>query len=395
MVNERFAGDEYDIKDELRIISLNSPICITEPNNAFTINLTPCANQNGNYVLPVSVYSRPAAVSKFKDLDVKNFQNTTLWYLHFFMQQSRLRPDQMIRVAFKQTAHNYGMEGVNRAITNINNAYQTGVPLTTEKNYDDSLMICGVLDSLVSKKLRQEYVLNTGFILTEPGVHPPTYYEQYHMEILFEHYCRYGEFDLFDTRKFFPDYNVDLGIRHAVVEISTKIISPATVKDKAPPLFEEIRTNVASASLVNEYGLFIGITRICLPPSVINGTTVAIDFNQATLHADPKQGVSGGFFYDKFPQFALGEVNGADKFSPETWKRMDYDTLLTRFCGLIADSARFKIPDGKAALLVKGRDILINNHLVAGCLALDLASGNPGKVLITADNGKAKTVPAS
>jgi hypothetical protein len=393
VIKEESSGSGDDFFKELTIASPRDPIKLVHPDGTFTLNLTPCADENHHYVLPLNVTCKPPVTSEMRNVDFSKFENTTLGYVHLYMQLSGQRPDQMIRLAFKEWARNYGPERVNQAITNINEAYNTGIPAVTEKNYADSLMISGVLDSLVSKKLRQERVFTTGFILSEPGIHPPTYDEQYHIEILFQRYFSQGEFELFNPRKFLPDFRVELNhhyaFRQVVMEISSKILSPVKKEAKNPLPYEEIRLAFCDAFFNNESLIRVDCgADACLQPSVITGTTLGIDFDNTILYSAQLQTMYG---YDctPYPQFAK-DTSAYKAYPPKKWTL--YDTLFTHFTGLVIRDARFTLPDGKTVLLFKGKDVIINNCVVAGCLVADLAADNAGKVLLNMADGKGKTM---
>lgn len=373
----------------LSVISARDPIKIVHPEGTFTLNLTPCANQYHNYVLPISVSCKPSVADELRNFDYTKFENTTLGYVHLFMQMSGMRPDQMIRIAFKESARNYDLTGVNQAIAKINATYRTGIPLVTVKDYSDSLVISGVLDSLVSKKLRQEQVLTTGFILSEPGIHPPTYDERNRMEILFQRHVSSSAFVLFNPRNFLPDFNVELKSSQAVVEIASKILSPVVKSAKNPAPYDEIRIELCYTAVNNERMMRIDcMSDACLQPSVIAGTTLGIDFDAAFLFPEQLQTMDG---YDctPYPQFAK-DTSAYKAYAPKKWTM--YDTLFTHFTGLVIRDARFKLPYGKTNLLFKGKDVIINNRVIAGCLLADLSPDNTGKVLLNPANGISKTI---
>ena len=306
---------------------------------------------------------------------------------------SRQRPDQMIRAAFKEWARNYDLTGVNQALTKINDAYQTGIPLATQKNYSDSLMISGVLDSLVSKKLRQERVFTTGFILSEPGMHPPTYDEKNRMEILFQHHLSSSAFELFNPRNFLPGFRVELKTSQAaLVEISSKILSPKAKSAKKAPAYDQIRIWLCSAVVNNKRMLRIDcMSDACLQPSVIAGTRLGIDFDGAFFFPEQLQTMDG-YDCDPYPQFAK-DTSAYKTYPPIKWTL--YDTLFTHFTGLVIRDARFRLPFSKIDLLFKGKDVIINNRVIAGCLVADLAPGNSGKVVLNRADGTSKTIPAA
>ncbi len=384
------SGNSDDFFKDLSVISPRDPIKIVHPDGTFTVNLTPCADENHHYVLPLSVTYKPPVAGEIRDFDYSKFENTTLGYVHLFIQMSGQRPDQMIRLAFKDCARSNDLLGVNRAITKINDAYQTGIPLATEKNYDDPLMVSGVLDSLVSKKLRQERVLNTGFILSEPGIHPPTYDEKNRLEILFQHHLSSSAFELFNPRNFLPYFRVEIkDSRAAVVEISSKILSPVTKNGKNRPSYDEIRMWLCSAVVYNERMLRVDCgSDVCLQPSVIAGTTVGIDFDGAFLFPE-RQFAIDGYDYAPYPQFAK-DTNAVKAYSPKRWTL--YDTVFTHFTGLVVNEARFTLPNGKTNLLFKGQNVIINNRVIAGCLVADLSPDDTEKVLLNQADGKGKTM---
>jgi hypothetical protein len=381
------SGDNFT--KDLSIISARDPIKIVHPEGTFTMNLTPCANEYHNYVLPITISFKPPVAGEIRNFDYTKFENTTFGYVHLFMQMSGMRPDQMIWIAFKESARNYDLTGVNQAIAKINEAYQTGIPLATEKNYGDSLMISGVLDSLVSKKLRQERVLTTGFILSEPGIHPPTYEERNRMEILFQRHISPEAFELFNPRDFLPNFSVALKSNQAVVEISSKILSPVAKSAKDPAPYDEIRIQLCYSAVNNERMMRIDcMSDACLQPSVIAGTALGIDFDGAFLFPEQLQTMDG---YDCTPylQFAK-DTNAYKAYAPKKWTM--YDTLFTHFTGLVIREARFRLPYGKTNLLFEGKDVIINNCVIAGCLVADLSPDNAEKVLLNQADGKGKTI---
>jgi hypothetical protein len=386
MMNEQYSVGASSFRDYLTVISPRDPVKIVHPNNTFTLNLTPCANQNHNYVLPVEVDGKQQILGDLRDFDYTTFDNTTLGYVHLFLQLSHRRPDEMIRIALKKLGELDGKpERVNQAIAKMNGEFNTGIPPVTEKTYRDSLTISGMLDSLVSKKLRQELVLTDVFIRTVPGVHPPNADEQYKMQLLFERYCPYYAFELFDTRKLRPTYNIDFNITKAVFEISTKILAQNPRSNLA---YDEIWANFSQGRFTSESALEITISRVCMPPSVIGGSLTGIDFNTAVLLTDPTQ-TSHEFDYAQFPQMVNRSGNKGRKAGVGA---VQYDTLLTRFSGLMVKEANLKVPAGTGFFMLKAQNVIVNNRLIAGLISVNAAQKIPGKVLVTQANGTDKAI---
>ncbi|WP_295795087.1 hypothetical protein [Mucilaginibacter sp.] len=366
---ESYTGHGDDFFERLNIISSSGPIKLVHPAGTFSLNLTPCADQYHSYVLPVSVGCKPSFAGEIRDFDFTKFENTSLGYVHLYFRMAWVSPYKMIRSAFKQWAQNYELNGVNGAITKINLAYNTRIPLTTEKNYADSLMISAVIDSVVSKKLNPEQVFNTGFVLSEPGVHSPTYDEKYHIEILFQPYAPYRAAELFNIRKFLPDYTVELETRQALVEISSKILSPAIRSKEGQAPYTNINIEMCSAFFNNESMIRIDCeSDACLPSSVITGTNITVDFDHAFLYSEQLNTMPG---WDCVPyeEFAR-DTNAYKAYPPKKWEL--YDTLFTHFTGLVIRNATFRMPYGKTRLVFKGHDVIINNRVIAGHLDIDL-----------------------
>ena len=374
-----FSTDGSSRWNNFTVIANRAPIQLFHPNKSFTITLSPCTDGVGDFRVPVNVIFNQPILGTLRDFDYTKFDHTTQAYVHLLLQLSGKRPDEVIRNELREQARRGdGLLEMNRTISAINSEFQTGIPLVTEKNYRDSAVIQAVLDSLVSKKLRQEKVIATGFILSEPGIHHPTPVEDQRLYGVFSPYYYYfNSVNQFDRDKLRPNIRLDMDIKRANIEISPAIIQQAhNNKEVNAALWGDVK----SAAYTTEDGLTMFFNSVCLPATTITGTAVGIDFTNADLLADPAQSIRQ-LNYGWYPQFAITK-NAAKQ------PAIQYDSLLTAFTGLFVKEARLKVPFGKDTLRFTGSNLIINNFLIAGYMALPLAPIKANAVLVTGKNGK-------
>jgi len=393
IANDQFSGDDNSFRDRAMLISPRSPIKIIPPGHDYIINLTPCRNELGDYALTYNIHYRHQYIDEyFSNFDYKKFDYTTQSCVHLFLQMSGKRPDQIIRAALKeQGEHSDGIAEMNRSITAVNMAFNTGIPLVTEKTYLDSTTISGFLDSLVSKKLRQEKVLAEGFILSEPGTHRITDMERYRLENLFVYQCRHCEFALFMPEYLEPISTLYIENTNAILEISSNMLRPLKTGSHYNLAYNKLWLKYDSFTFQLNARLEMDITQVCLPPSVIGGTSIGIDFNSAKLWTDPAL-TTIEFSYKDYPQFKNQTEERPATIISDRYNTAQYDSLLTKFSGLKINQATLTIRKGKTVFKLNAANLLLNNRMIAGHIPLNVVPDQPGKIFITTIQGQDQPV---
>jgi len=386
--NDQFGGEPGYFSDDITLVSPRDPIKIIHPDNTFTLNLSPCPNENNYRLFHLWIIYKHPIVADIRDFDISKFDHSTLAYTHLLFKFSKKRPDQMIRIAFQGlAARQDGLQQMNKSILAINQEFRAGIPLVNGKNYRDSTVILAIQDSLVSKKLRQENVFTTAFVLSAPGIHQLTYSEQDKLETLFQPYCQESAFAIFEKSYINPHMDISFDDGRAVVEISSKImhsIKPALVKNQ---LFDEVWITFNSAAYTNEKGMQFRITKACLPPSVITNTSIGVDFSLAELLTDSVQ-LNEAINYMDYPQFkAQANNNGSKKVKAA---KPDFDNLLKNFTGLFIKQADVKLPYGKETYRLKCAGLLINNKIITGNMIIRFAPEKSNTVLVDTEQGTTK-----
>lgn len=343
--DQLFSGDESDFSSRLAILSNRKAIKLTPPDKTFTLNLTPCKNTHGNYLFPVSINFTHKIVHDIRDFDFTKFDYTALSYVHLLLQLSNKRPDEMIRIALTEKSRE-GLKKMNSSIASINYEFKTAIPLATGTNYLNPAIINSILDSLISKKLRQEKVLANSFILSSPGTHRINDIEEENLRNLFMPYYQFDSAEDFERKYIKPNIYIQLESRQAIIEISTAIIHPV-IKENGGLATTEVWADIKSAKYTSDNGLDMTFNSVCIPPSVITGTTILIDFTKARLLA------------------------------ARTAKNEELESLPTNFTGLFVKDARLSITTGKDTLQLKASDLIINNFLIAGYISLKRTSSYP------------------
>jgi hypothetical protein len=387
-------GQISDYRSDFSILSPRRPIRMVSPDKTFTINFTPCKNSNGIYQLPLVLYFKHHIMDEVRDFDFTKFDHTALAYVSLLLKLADKRPDQMIRLALKeQSEHLNGMAEMNRSITAINEAYQTGIPLTTKENYQDSIVIEGVMNSLVTKKLRQANVLTTGFILSASGIHAINTVEYDRLYELFLSYVGSlpGSIENFEKEVIRPDIYLSLDIKNTEIEISRAIIQQESGNQAMTKIFADIKTTrQTSTNYTSRDGLKMDFNNICFPHSVITGTHIAIDFNQASLLTCHQQNIEQ-IDYSLYPQLVKTvPVKKNDISKSASSQAIHYDTLLTEFTGLLIKNASFNIPLGKEMLIVNASNIILNNKLIAGSIIFEILSDKMAEIRLV--NGRTKKI---
>lgn len=100
-------------------------------------------------------------------------------------------------------------------------------------------------------------------------------------------------------------------------------------------------------------------SQVCLPKALISNTDIEIDFDKASIISYKDDFFNSVFNFGDYPLL----LDGADEGY--------YNNLLIDFSGLFVKNSNLKIPIGKHQVAAKGKNIIINNHLISGIIKIN------------------------
>ncbi|QAA80834.1 hypothetical protein EI546_03410 [Aequorivita sp. H23M31] len=363
------------------------PIIISTKDKALTLNLTPCDYSDKFYVIPyfgINIERDEISYST-EDFDYSAFayfdyltggtymfgpRDLQIMLKEIIEEQFFYRDDAEISNDYKQF--------INKINTNYNIAIQEYNALYLE---DGTSTIATITQNLEEAQIDIAKLIVEEFVLTENTNHRINEEEKNRLRAITKNRENLL-FEKIDFKLKNQLYNGHLsgntGKFIASVEISTDILRKAdSVTNKSET--DSTGNNVSADILVYSDAFYFSnfrsdkmvIDSLCSSTAEISGTGILLEFDKAQLVFPPK-----------IMDYNYGQIHSSIKNNPllkriaenervHVYKNGQMEeTYLTNFTGLLVPNANLQIPIKGHNLRVKGKDLIINNQLIAGAFEI-------------------------
>jgi len=184
-----------------------------------------------------------------------------------------------------------------------------------------------------------------------------------------------------------PDIRSSIESKYIGIEFDPKLIRPWNSTTQLPVTdstgaqipYRILAETPKGFNYSTDDGLRIQTGSICAPTAEITRTGWLLDFDHLVLIAEPetRQQV---LQYTDYPYFHKDPNWRITDFSALRHDARHYDTLLTRFTGVLIAAAQLEIPVRHQYITGIGSNILLNNHLFCGTLRLPMEEANAGHI---------------
>jgi hypothetical protein len=343
------------------------PIRIMHPDNTFAINITPCANENKIYELPITINYEHSINKYISDFDYELFDRTTKSYLEVLLNIVGVREEEILN----KVLFNYEMTEIQPFISTVNSKYHTELKLDS-LNEEES--IANILSELKSKNVDFSDFLLKEFILTDNSNHIINDDEQYRMLNIFSEWLGNITMESID-KIIYPQISATIATKSINIEINENIIrrwNPLRnepMKEKNGNFIStNILTETSSLNYSTSDGLDVFIKDVCLNSTEIAGTGILLNFNKAQIIGSLKKHYNLLEYYN-YPLFVTDSISEhIGDFGIDNFMRYVYDTLLTNFSGLFIQVATLNIPIKNKVISAQGSNLIINNKLISGTI---------------------------
>lgn len=352
------------------------PIRLVHPKNAFTVNLSPCQKDNETEV-PLSIVYTHSIKKYDRGFEHESFDRSAKSYLEVLMEMAGIDEDDLL----EQCLFHSSVLDLPAFIKKINKRYGTTIVLAED---DEEATLQHIQQGLAQKKIAlldfilQEFVFSNGATKT----HPITKDEGAKLEEAFGAYL--GHFTIQDLdRIIYPRIVATIEIPHLGIELNNKLLhrwdalrKQPLVDKKGIPLAPTILAELDPKSPLqfeSDKGIRQPLHRVCFTRSEIAGTGILLHFSKARL-------VDGSGWEE------LNVTNYPHLITDTVYKKVEgmqipvytYDTLLTKFAGLVLEDAQLFIPFQQQVLTATSSNLLVNNRLLTGSLLLPLSKTSLG-----------------
>jgi len=366
----------------MTIVAIHTLVKITHPDNTYTINVTPCKNDLHTFELPFSI-SRSYDILKYdRDFSYKDFDHTAQAYMHVLFLRWGLQPDVVLKGLLAEMIDLDGPKllGFKSFIQTSNKKYHITIPQASLDKAKDKTYIPLILSALKAKYINPEEVINDEFVLTDPTTHRMNDKEKENLlGIIFEFDGNLSfSFDNIDKEILQPKYYADVNVKNIGIEISDKIIRSWDVVNKRP-LLDSVKKPVPSTILAeiprlefsSKEGISAKIKSICLSASEISGTGILLNFDHLEM-VDRSVETGTSFSEYNYPLFRIMPKAGQKDKTVDGITVFTFDTLITKFSGLLIDEAKISIPFSGDTLVTGVNNLIINNKLISGRIQFKL-----------------------
>ncbi len=371
------------------------PIRLIHPDNTFTVNITPCTNENKNSELPLNINYEHLIKKHIPDFDVDLFDKSASSYLKLIVKiLGRERSEILNKVLFENN-----LLDIQQFIKNINTKYKTKIKLDS---LDQEKSINHIIKEFENKKIDLYTFILNEFILSDNTIHKINTDEKTKMENIFREWFGNSNIDDLDN-VIYPRFSSTINTKNINIEISESVIRKWDVLRNKPVKGlnkKYIPTNILSETSSLTYSISNGldalITNVCTTPTEISGTKILLNFNNAFLIASKTKN-DQLLEYSNYPLFVKDSIlipihdMGVDNITKFT-----YDSLLTNFTGLLILNATLNIPFKTKVINILSSSIILNNKLIAGSFTIptqDLSNTTitSSKIKIVADKSIIET----
>jgi hypothetical protein len=359
----------------MSVVAINTSVEFTHPDNTYTINLTPCINDAHIFKLPFTLDRSYDILNYDRNFNYKDFDHTSQAYLRIIFLRLALQPDIVLKGLLTEMIDNDGpkLPRFSRFIKIINKKYNISVPEASLDTVKDQTYIPLIFAAIKSKYINPEEVINDEFVSTGQTSHPMNTTEKANLLAILNQFYE-GEFDLdnIDDELLRPKYSVELQVKHIGIELSDKVIRAWDVANKRPVLDSNKKTSrstilaeVSDLEFSSDKGTSAKVKNVCFPTSEISGTGILLNFNHAKM-VDIYNQTETGFSKYNYPLFRI-VLKPMNKNKPaDDVTVAAYDTLITKFSGLLVEDALISIPFKSDTIHTSVKNLIMNNKLISG-----------------------------
>ena len=365
----------------MTVVAINTLVKFTHLDNTYTINLTPCKSDTHTFELPFVMNRSYDILNYDRDFKYEDFDHSAQAYLRIIFLRLDLHPDVVLTGLLTEMIDNDGPKRLrfNRFIQTSNKKYDISIPRASSNKTKDKTYIPLILKALKAKYINPEEVINDEFILTDPSTHLMNNKEKDNLSgIISEFYDGGFNLDNIDKQMLQPQYRAGVDVKHIGVEISDKVIRSWDIVNKRPildsnnkPVPSKILAEVPSVEFSSDQGISAKIKSVCFSTSEISGTGIILNFDHSVL-VDKSIETETSFSEYNYPLFRIMPKRGEKDKTVDGMTIATYDTLITKFSGLLVNEAKISIPYKSDTINTSVKNLIINNKLISGEINLKI-----------------------
>lgn len=360
------------------------PIKLTHKNKALTFNFTPCIYKNKFYKLPyfgVDVKRRDN-----RDFN-ENFDYSAFAYFDYLTAGTNMRegiyPEDLLKKILEErffyfndsdTSYDFKLY-----IREVNKKYEIAIKEYETLHIDsETNTVSEFVKELVNSNIDISNFLVKEFVLTENTKHKINKEEKLRLRNIFSIYDEllFKQIDFKLKNELYSGLLAgDRSNNRIGIEINTDIIRKWNATTHKP-LLDSVGKDMIADIFIHTKGFRFSnyetdkmkVDSLCTTTSEITGTGILLNFDKARFVFPQKETAynhrSLPLNVKNYPFFKKN-INEKEKRNNYDITKC-YDSLLTNFTGLKIPFSNIQIPINDVMLVVKGKDIIINNLFISG-----------------------------